>query len=50
VTKLELEKKLQKAGWVITHGKAHDQATNPAKPGIKIPIPRHTGRYGKGNF
>jgi predicted RNA binding protein YcfA (HicA-like mRNA interferase family) len=43
MTKLELEKKLRKAGWVITHGKAHDQAANPAKPGIKIPIPRHAG-------
>jgi predicted RNA binding protein YcfA (HicA-like mRNA interferase family) len=43
VTKLELEKKLRKAGWVLTHGKAHDQATNPTKPGIKIPIPRHAG-------
>jgi predicted RNA binding protein YcfA (HicA-like mRNA interferase family) len=28
---------------VITHGKAHDQATNPAKPGVKIPIARHAG-------
>jgi predicted RNA binding protein YcfA (HicA-like mRNA interferase family) len=43
MTKLELEKKLRKAGWVITHGKAHDLATNPVKSGIKIPIPRHTG-------
>jgi predicted RNA binding protein YcfA (HicA-like mRNA interferase family) len=43
MTKLELERKLKKAGWVITHGKAHDQATNLAKPGVKIPIPRHTG-------
>ena len=43
MTKLELEKKLRKAGWIITHGKAHDQVTNPAKPGIKIPIPRHAG-------
>jgi predicted RNA binding protein YcfA (HicA-like mRNA interferase family) len=43
MTKVELEKKLKKAGWVIIHGKAHDQATNSAKPGIKIPIPRHAG-------
>jgi predicted RNA binding protein YcfA (HicA-like mRNA interferase family) len=43
VTKLALEKKLRKAGWVITHGKAHDQAINPAKHGIKISIPRHAG-------
>ena len=43
MTKRELEKKLLKAGWVITHGKAHDLATNPQKPGVKIPIPRHAG-------
>jgi predicted RNA binding protein YcfA (HicA-like mRNA interferase family) len=43
LTKAELERKLKKAGWVITHGKAHDQATNPAKPGVIIPIPRHAG-------
>ena len=41
--KRELEKKLLKAGWVIIHGKAHDLAINPQKPGVKIPIPRHTG-------
>jgi hypothetical protein len=43
MTKLELVKKLRGAGWVIAHGKAHDQATNLAKPGVKIPIPRHDG-------
>ena len=48
MTKRELEKKLLKAGWVITHGKAHDQAINPQKPGIKISIPRHTGDIPKG--
>jgi predicted RNA binding protein YcfA (HicA-like mRNA interferase family) len=34
-------KKLEAAGWVITHGKKHDMAKHPDKPGIKIPIPRH---------
>ena len=48
MTKRELEKKLLKAGWVITNGKAHDLATNPLKPGIKIPIPRHKGDIPKG--
>jgi predicted RNA binding protein YcfA (HicA-like mRNA interferase family) len=43
MTKVELERKLKKAGWVITHGKAHDQATHSAQRGIKIPIPRHAG-------
>ena len=48
MTKRELEQKLLKAGWKITNGKAHDQATNPLKPGVKIPIPRHTGDIPKG--
>ena len=48
MTKRELEQKLLKAGWVITHGKAHDQATNPQKPGIKISLPRHTGDIPRG--
>jgi predicted RNA binding protein YcfA (HicA-like mRNA interferase family) len=48
MTKRELEQKLRKAGWIITNGKAHDQATNPQKPGVKIPIPRHTGDIPKG--
>jgi len=39
---------LSKAGWLITHGRAHDMATNPQKPGIKIPIPRHGGDIPKG--
>jgi predicted RNA binding protein YcfA (HicA-like mRNA interferase family) len=43
MTKRELEKRLTEAGWVIIHGKAHDQATNSQKPGVKIPIPRHSG-------
>ena len=43
MTKRELELKLRKAGWVITHGKAHDLAINPNVPGVKIPIPRHSG-------
>jgi predicted RNA binding protein YcfA (HicA-like mRNA interferase family) len=48
MTKLELEKRLKKAGWSIVHGKAHDLATNPAKPGLKISIPRHKGDIPKG--
>jgi len=48
MTKRELERKLLKAGWTITHGKAHDMATNPQKPGVKIPIPRHAGDIPKG--
>jgi predicted RNA binding protein YcfA (HicA-like mRNA interferase family) len=43
MTKLEMVKKLRKAGWVITHGNKHDLATNPVMPGVKITIPRHGG-------
>jgi predicted RNA binding protein YcfA (HicA-like mRNA interferase family) len=50
MTKFELERKLKNAGWTITHGKTHDQATNPQKPGVKIPIPRHTGDIPKGTI
>lgn len=50
MTKIELEKKLRKAGWIITHGKAHDQATSVEKPGVKIPIPRHAGDIPKGTL
>jgi len=48
MTKRELVQKLLKAGWVITHGKAHDMATHPQNPGVKIPIPRHAGDIPKG--
>lgn len=37
----ELDKILKSAGWQITQGKSHDMAKHPAKPGIKIPLPRH---------
>jgi predicted RNA binding protein YcfA (HicA-like mRNA interferase family) len=43
MTQQQIEKKLKKSGWIIIHGKAHNLANNPAKPGIKIPIPRHKG-------
>jgi predicted RNA binding protein YcfA (HicA-like mRNA interferase family) len=48
MTKRELEKKLLGAGWMVIHGKAHDMAVNPDKPGVKIPIPRHSGDIPKG--
>ena len=50
MTKRVLEQKLLKAGWTIIHGKAHDMATNPQKPGVKIPIPRHAGDIPKGTM
>jgi len=50
MTKRKLEKRLRKAGWVITHDKAHDIAINPQKPGVKIPIPRHSGDIPQGTI
>ncbi|MDR1778226.1 MAG: type II toxin-antitoxin system HicA family toxin [Clostridiales Family XIII bacterium] len=44
----KLRKELLKAGWVIKPGHAHDQATHPEKPGIKIPLPRHRKDMPKG--
>lgn len=38
----DIDKRLRKAGWVILHGGNHDLAVHPKKPGVKIPIPRHT--------
>lgn len=38
----DLIQKLKKAGWEISSGAKHDMATHPNKPGLKIPIPRHT--------
>lgn len=38
----DLKKLLHRAGWIIYCGGKHDLATHPDKPGIKIPIPRHT--------
>ena len=38
----DLVKMLEQAGWTITEGAKHDMAKHKDKPGIKIPIPRHT--------
>jgi len=43
MTAKELKRKLTSAGWVITQGGSHEMATHPQKPGIKVPIHRHTG-------
>ena len=40
--KRDLEKKLKKAGWVVSSGTKHDKATNQSKPGVRLTIPRHT--------
>ena len=38
----DIDKELKKAGWIIIHGGNHDMARHPMKPGISIPIPRHS--------
>ena len=43
VTAKELKRKLIAAGWIIIEGGSHSLATHPDKPGLKIPIHRHTG-------
>jgi predicted RNA binding protein YcfA (HicA-like mRNA interferase family) len=42
-TAKELIRKLTAAGWVIIEGGGHQMATHPDRPGIKVPIHRHTG-------
>jgi predicted RNA binding protein YcfA (HicA-like mRNA interferase family) len=43
VTAKELKRKLVAEGWIISQGRNHELATHPDKPGILIPIHRHTG-------
>ena len=43
MTAKELKRKLIAEGWRISQGGNHEIATNPEKPGIKIPIHRYTG-------
>lgn len=38
----DLTRTMENAGWIITHGAKHDLAKRPDKPGVKIPIPRHS--------
>ena len=43
MTAKELKRKLLAAGWIITGGTRHELATHPDRPGLKVPIHRHTG-------
>ena len=43
MTAKELKRKLRAEGWEITQGGNHELATHPDKPGIKVPLHRHTG-------
>jgi predicted RNA binding protein YcfA (HicA-like mRNA interferase family) len=50
MTAKELKRKLLAAGWKITQGNKHEMATHPNKPGVKIPIHRHTGDIPSGTL
>ncbi|HAG08364.1 MAG: YcfA family protein [Desulfotomaculum sp. 46_296] len=41
MTERAVLKLLKENGWHIEEGRKRHLATNPDKPGIKIPIPRH---------
>ena len=43
MTAKELKRKLKADGWIITQGGRHELATHPNKPGVQVPIHRHTG-------
>ena len=43
MTAKELKRRLTAEGWIITQGGRHEIATHPDKPGLKVPIHRHTG-------
>ncbi len=42
VKRRDLINRLEKEGWKLTSGAKHDMMKNPSKPGVKIPMPRHT--------
>jgi len=50
VTEREVLKLLKENGWYIAEGKKHHIATNPNKPGVKIPVPRHSKDIPKGTL
>ena len=43
MTAKELKRQLIAAGWTITQGGRHELATHHNKPGVQVPIHRHTG-------
>ena len=43
MTARELKRTLIAAGWEITQGGNHELAAHPDKPGVLVPIHRHTG-------
>ena len=43
MTAKELKRDLVAAGWLIKQGGRHELAVHPDKPGVQVPIHRHTG-------
>jgi len=43
MTAKEFKRRIRAKGWIITQGSKHEHATHPDKPGVMIPIHRHTG-------
>ena len=43
MTAKELKRKLIAAGWKLKQGSNHEIAFHPYKPGVQVPIHRHTG-------
>ena len=43
MTAKELKRELVAAGWLIKQGGRHELAIHPKKPGVQVPIHRHTG-------
>ena len=43
MTAKELKRKLVANGWIIKQGANHELAVHPGKPGVQVPIHRHTG-------
>lgn len=43
MTAKELKRALKAQGWKFTQGGNHELASHPDKPGVLVPIHRHTG-------
>ena len=50
MTAKELKRKLIAAGWKIIQGGNHELASHPDKPGVLVPIHRHTGDIPSGTL
>jgi len=41
ISRSKIVARLESEGWVSERGAKHDKFANPAKPGVKIMVPRH---------